>query len=322
MKNKIKTELEGKLFIKKRGNYSLIESYERLGYDRRAERIKSCATFLEYRTPTDNSDDPRLHRANFCKDRLCNVCAWRRSLKIFGQVSKVMDELQKEYAFVFLTLTVRNCSAPELSTTIDKLQKAFTKFIKSEKTTAFKGYFKAIEITHHNNYPTKIQYHPHIHAIIAVNKSYFTSRDYLSKDKIIKLWQEKLQTEYEPSVDIHKVKPQIDEKGEWSIKKAVCETAKYTVKTRTITQGTNEEIDRAVKAYTASLENRRVCSFGGVFKETANRLKLDDMIDGDLINTDNKKIRYDLEYIIESFEWRIGYGYIESGNYIKKPKED
>lgn len=53
------------------------------------------------------------------------MCAWRRSLKIFGQVSKVMDHVEKNYnyRYIFLTLTVKNCYGEDLKDTLDCKQR-------------------------------------------------------------------------------------------------------------------------------------------------------------------------------------------------------
>ena len=57
------------------------------------------------------------------------MCAWRRSLKIFGQVSKVMDHVEKNYnyRYIFLTLTVKNCYGEDLKDTLDLMTSAFNK---------------------------------------------------------------------------------------------------------------------------------------------------------------------------------------------------
>ncbi len=190
----------------------------------------------------------------------------------------------------------------------------------SSGAKGFKGYFKSLEVTHHKDNPRQFEYHPHIHGIIAVNKSYFKSRDYVSNKKLIQIWREKCKLDYDPSVRIQKVRPN-PEKGERNIKGAVCEVTKYTIKTKDITHNTYNGTDRTVKALTEALSNRRLCSFGGIFKEVAKKLKLDDMLDGDLVNTDNEKIREDVKYTIVTFNWRIGIGYAYTGERPFLPKE-
>ncbi len=91
---------------RKLNTLDLAESYKRLGY-KKYYRVLDCSTFLEWRYYVE-SKEKKLINANFCKVRLCPMCAWRRSLKTFGQVSKVMDYVEEnyDYKYIFLTLTV------------------------------------------------------------------------------------------------------------------------------------------------------------------------------------------------------------------------
>ena len=100
---------------KKINSLKLSESYKRLGYLKKAKRVQFCGSNLTYKVDVANGSK-KLFSADFCKVRLCTMCAWRRSLKVFGQVSKVMDVLcgTKKYNFLFLTLTVKNCAAENL----------------------------------------------------------------------------------------------------------------------------------------------------------------------------------------------------------------
>ena len=242
-------------------------------------------------------------------------------MKIFGQVSQVMDVIQSDYEFIFLTLTVRNCSAAMLPATIDQLQEGFNWLMKTAPIRkAFKGYFKALEITHHPEYLRDVEYHPHLHLIVAVNKSYFTSRDYISQAKLIGLWQSVCALEYTPVVGIQKIRQADIQKNEISLKKAVCEVAKYSIKNSEVTRGSFDEIDRTVETYITALASRRLCSFGGIFKKTAKALKLDDLTEGDLVRTDIEHVRSDVAYMIIGYKWQIGYGYVRE--FIKEENKN
>ena len=242
-------------------------------------------------------------------------------MKIFGQVSQVMDVIQSDYEFIFLTLTVRNCSAAMLPATIDQLQEGFNRLMKTAPIRkAFKGYFKALEITHHPEYLRDVEYHPHLHLIVAVNKSYFTSRDYISQAKLIGLWQSVCALEYTPVVGIQKIRQADIQKNEISLKKAVCEVAKYSIKNSEVTRGSFDEIDRTVETYITALASRRLCSFGGIFKKTAKALKLDDLTEGDLVRTDIEHVRSDVAYMIIGYKWQIGFGYVRE--FIKEENKN
>lgn len=299
----------------------LANVYDRLGMSEKAFRVRLCGTDLKFRIPEDFSETPKLYRANFCKDRLCSMCGWRRSKKIFSQVSKVMDKLEPDYAFIFITLTVRSCSAGELKKTIDLLMYGFKKFalIRSIKR-AFKGYFKTLEITRHPEHFRSIEYHPHLHCVFAVRKGYFKGKDYIKQDELIDYWRQACGLNYDPVVDIRKVKPKIEDDGEINLKAAVCEVAKYSVKTADVLDGTQRMQEDAVLTLVDSLSSRRLCSFGGVFKKAAQELKLDDLLDGDLVLTDGDKLRKDIGYLLVTYQWRAGFGYERA--YVTKLEEE
>lgn len=308
---------------KKETSILLSDSYKRLNYDKKSLRVKECGTYLEFRRYHDRS--LKLNNANFCKVRLCPMCAWRRSLKIFGQVSKIMDYVteDKDFEFIFLTLTVRNCPGDELSSTIDNLMKSFRKLTKYKKfSNSILGHFRALEVTHKLDDPNSIWYdtfHPHFHCILVVKKSYFNdTRNYISQEQWTTLWKKALNINYDPIVHVTKVR---DIKGN-GISKSIAEVAKYTVtpedyiyKGEGIVKSLAEDMtDKTVKILDKSLSHRRLIAFGGILKEVHQLLNLDDTEDGDLVNTDIDDIREDLEYVIETYCWHIGYrNYVRIG---------
>lgn len=302
---------------KKLRTIELAESYRRLGEEFKSKyfRVRDCGTFLEFKKYL-NDNSMKLNQANFCKVRLCPMCSWRRSLKIYGQVSKIMNEVVKneDLEFIFLTLTTRNCEGKDLSDTIDNIFKAFNIMTKREKyKKAIKGYFRALEVTHNLNVMSDWfdTYHPHFHCILVVNKSYFSNtKIYISQREWTSLWKDVLNVDYTPIVDVRRFK---DSNGK-GIEKSIAEAAKYSVKSDDyiIREDITNEImetmtDDAVFILDKALAHRRLTAYGGILKEYHKKLNLDDMEDGDLVNTDNEEIREDLEYIIERYSWNIGY---------------
>lgn len=294
-----------KFYEKKTNSVNLSSSYARLKKFKKSDRIKYCGTFLEFNEYSDNT--LKLKTANFCKVRLCPMCSWRRSLKTFGQVSKVMDYLDEhtEYEYLFLTLTVKNVSGTDLDNTLKHMSKSFSKLIKRKDfKNAYKGFFRSLEVTFNkkNN-----EYHPHYHLILAVDKSYFNdSRKYLSQDKLTQLWKQSLQVEYTPIIDIRRIKKDSN---------SVAEVSKYTVKDTDYLIKENDKInesrtDEVVSILDEALHGKRLTSFGYEFKEIHNKLNLDDNENGDLIHTDNDdEIRKDLLGIVR-YIW-------SNGNYVK-----
>lgn len=310
-------EFREKWIQKKLDAWNLAEVYRIMGQAERSQRVLDCGTYLDFVAPEDLSEKPKLQFANFCRDRLCPMCNWRRTMKIFGQVSKVMELIGKKYRFIFCTLTVRNCSGEELPGLVDQMQKAWDRLMHWKATNAFKGWFRALEITRHPEYRKEIQYHPHFHIIFAVNPSYFKeAKEYISQRKMGEIWQKAMKLDYSPVIDLRTVKPketrETPENGsevpEWA---AVAEVAKYAVKSADYLRGRIPEVQESVAVFLRSLEGRRLCSYGGVFKEARKQLQLDDETDGDLIHTDpNEEIRADLAYILIRYQWQIGLGYV------------
>lgn len=344
--------LEQDYTYRKASNWQLIESLLRLGQTERADKVASCGTQLQW---CEDFTPPRLIGANFCKDRLCNMCIWRRTQKVYAQVSSVMDVLEERnnYQYVFLTLTVRNCGGIELSKNIDWLLKSFGLFIKDKQVKkAFKGFFRSLEITYHPEHSSSLQFHPHLHIIFAVNKTYFRSPYYLDLDTIRDIWKHCLEVYYgdvswepgenwnpgvgrpklgtvrksigyDPICYIEKVKCKLDDQGEYSLKAAVCEVAKYTVTYESVF-GSNSYVDtdRAVLYISEALHGRRLCAFGGVLRDVARELQLDDAIEGDLVNVDNKKIRLDVGSVISWYNWNVGFGgYVRAGTKVLKESD-
>ena len=292
---------------RKKSTLDLADSYKRIGSNK-YYRVLDCSTFLEFRLAVDNS--LKLSNANFCKVRLCPMCSWRRSLKIFGQVSRVMDHVEENYnyKYIFLTLTVKNCYGEDLRDTLDLMIKAFNTMTRRKAfKQAVNGYFRSLEITYNKENGT---YHPHFHMILAVNDSYFKdTRIYLTQNDWTELWKSCLKVDYTPIVDVRRIK----ENKEKDFGKVVAETAKYTVKPEDFLirdeKGNIKEnlTDEVVKTLDEALHRKRLTAFGFIFKEVHKKLNLDDMEDGDLINTDNDEdLREDLTDIILRYQWNIG----------------
>lgn len=290
---------------------NLAASYLRigLGFENKGYRVYSCGTYLEFKEYLNG--ELKLNKADFCKVRLCPMCSFRRSKKIFGQVSKVMDYLtiNHDYKYLFLTLTVKNVEGSLLSSEIDNLFKGFNSMTKRKEFKKLsKGWFRCLEVTHNWE---RGDYHPHFHVVIAVSNSYFGgSGGYLSQKKWTELWKSCLNVDYNPIVDIRKVKSKL---GKNDYSKAVAEVAKYTVKASDYLYNIDGKViaemtDPVVTILDLALHNRRLVAFGGQFKEVHKKLTLDDCENGNLIHTDNENdIRNDLEYVIVRYNWNVGF---------------
>ena len=297
----------------KMGNERLYKLYERareldplIMSDSRMESLQSCASSLLYKL-ADNGKR-KLIQANFCRVRLCPMCNWRKSLKMFSQVSKITDaimERQDGTRFIFLTLTVKNVEGADLSKELDRINQGFSYMVAKSRNFApakglkehLLGYLKAVEITFNAKQNT---YHPHIHAILEVDSTYFDSKNYLGRVRWAKLWQEAIKADYIPSVDVRAID---------TTSKAVAEVAKYPMKMDVVLKNRDEE--KAVNAVITlhrSTYKRRLVTFGGDMAEVKRQLSLDDVEKGDLthVETDNEKGFNAVAKIL--FQYKAGQG--------------
>ena len=258
-------------------------------FSRWSHKVQECGSYLEFYN--FEKAGLKVKTANFCADRLCPLCNWRRSLRMFAKLSKIIQSKQyveTKYKNLFLTLTVKNCSIDELHKSIENIFYSFKKFIQHKAiSAAIKGYFRALEITYN---PKSQTFHPHLHLILSVPSSYFTSFYYLSQAKLTYYWQQSLSVDYTPVVDIRKFK---DSKG-------IAEASKYVIKSDN--KFLNSISNEALRILRLELQNIRLVGFGGVFRKIAAELKLtmnDDVVEIDLPEDD-------ILIEILKYRWSVG----------------
>ena len=325
---------------KKLKSLELSGSYERLKLENKFLDVRRCGETLVFKKFADGTKN--LDNVYFCKKRLCSVCAWRRELKIFSQVSQVVSSVDSgnTYKFLFLTLTCKNVSSDKLSDEIDNLIKSFDRMFKRKTVKdSIKGWFRALEITHDVNKkitkemyygcekkhlksrkgyydnlglevgddnPNFDMYHPHFHVILLVNKNYF-AKNYVNQEEWTSLWQESLRCDYIPRVHIEAFKNKNN--------KGIAEAAKYTVKDSDYLVKDDPDLtDKAVITLDSALHHRRLVAFGGVLKDEHKQLKLEDLNnkDADLIHIDGEEISEKLNFVLDRYRWNVGYS-----NYVK-----
>lgn len=288
---KVQAELEKKFSVKKNYSLKLSDVYYHIGEKDRAYRVSECGSYLEFYVTEDSQ---KLHAANFCRDRLCPMCNWRRTLKIFSQVSAVMDEL-KDYKFIFLTLTIRNCEGYKLSETVQAIFDGWRYLY--NKNTIFRksifGTFRSLEVTRNRGAGT---FHPHLHCILAVDANYY-KHNFIKHSEWVQLWRKACKLDYDPWVYVENVKD--TGKG---VPGAVAEVTKYSVKA--VDYATSAD---NVRVLSSALAARRLCGWTGVFAQVRKQLNLDDVEDGDLVHTEVDNIREDVRFMIVRYQWRSGY---------------
>lgn len=294
---------------KKEMNLELVEIFEyartkdsSIITNSRLNQLKECGSYLKY---ADTTEGRKLREANFCRVRLCPLCQWRRSLKLFSQVSEITDYIlqHKKVRFIFATFTLKNVSGEDLSSTIDRMNEGF-KFLVQKKINLAEtkplqenliGYLKAIEISYNLKAKT---YHPHIHCIFEVRPSYF-GNNYIKQSQWVSLWQKVMKLDYEPLLKIKAIK----DNSAFS----VAEVAKYPVKLNGIFEikDRNEQA-RVLITLKRALHHRRLLTFGGDFREVKRLLKLKDVeTDSDLIRINDKELNV-IAYTL--FRYRADFG--------------
>lgn len=204
--------------------------------------LLTCSNYLLFKRYVEENI-LRLHRAYFCRNRLCPICNWRKSMKLFAQMQKTTDYLMAEFPtdrYLFLTLTVKNVTAAELSDTIDQMNNGFKYLVNKGLNNAsakkvkanLMGYAKAMEIKYDSEEfiteemfkkaktyyakkglkissrnPNYDMYHPHFHVLLMVKGEFFAGRNYIKQAEWTGIWRDCMKLDYDPVVDIRVVKP-------------------------------------------------------------------------------------------------------------------
>ncbi len=225
--------------------------------DKTLERVKECNTFL-LMVADKTMEKTKLHRSNNCENRFCPVCSWKKSRKNALKISILMQYLKEEEnkEFVFLTLTAPNVKADELNDEIKHYNQSFQRLMqRKEVKSAVKGYVRKLEVTYNKD---RDDYHPHFHVVLAVNKSYFTDKNYyISRQRWLELWKKSTKNPLITQVDIRRVKHTDN-------KKEVSEIAKYSAKDSDYLQ--NEKV---FDVFYNTLSGKRLIVYSGLFKDAS-----------------------------------------------------
>lgn len=203
----------------------------------------------------------RLHGGNFCNNRFCPLCSWRKAKKdgyLLMLLFSIVQKIHKK-ELIFLTLTAPNVPKEKLNDEIKDFNKSFERLVKTKAFKAIcKGYIRKLEVTYNAKEDT---YHPHFHVVIAVNKSYFTDKNYYIKQKKwLEMWRIAKRNPEITQVDIRKAKLN-DMKG-------VYEMATYSAKASDYLFS-----EVVFDTFYSALKGKQLITFNGLFKEILKEVK-------------------------------------------------
>jgi len=248
-------------------------------YDGLADRLQVCSGFLGFAWVDDadaGESRLKLRTARFCRVRHCPVCQWRRSLMWQARFLRALPGVEAAHPkarWLFLTLTVRNCSVDNLRQTLCHMNEAWGRLTKRrEFVDNVQGWVRATEVTRGHDDSA----HPHFHCLLMVRPYYFSGKYYVTQSRWAELWRQCARLNYKPVVDIRAVRACHGAPGEKPLRQALAETMKYSVKPSDMEGEWLLELTRQVRGL-------RFVASGGVLK---NMLRESDESEQDLLLAD------------------------------------
>jgi plasmid rolling circle replication initiator protein Rep len=238
-------------------------------------KVNYCSEMLDFKLVPNQEDGAyklKLDSSQFCRQRHCPICQWRRSLrwkaKAHQAIPRVMEAFPK-YRWLFVTLTLKNCAIEDLRNTLTWVNESFKRFTKLKEFPAI-GWIKSVEVTRGRDGSA----HPHLHTLMLVPPSYF-GKGYLSQQRWCELWQQSLRVDYKPILDVQAIKKDL------SPHFIIPEILKYQCKESDLTADCDWFLE-----LTRQLRNTRAVAVGGILRDYMKSLEADP---DDLIGKDDSE---------------------------------
>lgn len=275
-------------------------------------RLQKCAGFAEIvrnnQTPTPLvfDDSGCLHdvsevvfgeyfsqiwRCNVTTCAVCTAAKARKRRALLFQAVPLFKEKFPDHQFIFLTLTQKTVPLELLRKQFKSMYSGFKRLYQSKFFPA-DGYIRCIEVkkSKKKGENDETMVHPHIHAILPVPSSYFSSDSYLIKDKWIALWKRSMRLDYDPSVDVRAVylnsesvrnvantidentgqADSSDSSDSTATLKAVIYATKYVCKPNDLITLGNE-----IPLYHEQVKGTKILTVGGCMSQFISQAKLD-----------------------------------------------
>ena len=280
---------------KKPKNQVLAKMVDKHVSEKTAERIEECNNFMAFITNCDCTKGKQV-AGNSCKNRFCPICTYRLSKKDALKIHIIMKYLEDKHdtKYIMATFTAPNVKGNELQSEISRYGRAFKNLEKRKEVSKVnKGFIRKLEVTYNkeetitydmwhglkgkkpmgeyyerkglrigDDNPNYDTYHVHYHVIFAVNKSYFTSKNYIKHEEWLRLWREAMDDESITQVDIRRIKRGQDKNGD------INEIAKYAAKDSDYL--INQEV---FDVFYKSLKGRQIITYNKLFKEAVKLYK-------------------------------------------------
>jgi len=284
----------GKITPKKDLNRKAADYLEKHVTVKTINRFETCRSWMHYLTNVEMSVK-RLHKTDACGNRFCPICTWSTAKKDAIKISVIMNAVKEieDKDFLFLTLTAPNVSGEELRDEIDRFNAGVNRLFQRRNVKRIaKGYIRKLEVTtdqekliteklykRKKDYydmrrlkvgdpnPTYNTYHPHMHIIVVVNKSYFGNRDAISKVEWLEMWRGCMRDNSITQVDAKKVRS--TDSGNSN---AVLEIAKYTASGNDLYHSEN-----VFDTFYLALKRRQLIVYSGMMKDYAKKFKVGDL---------------------------------------------
>lgn len=230
--------------------------------DKRLEEIHSCGNVIKYAI-NEQEKNKKLLYTETCKSRFCSRCQKMKSIKSGQKIFAITNYLKQEknYQFIFITLTVPNVPGEKLKEENKKINKAIDNLMKRKtyNETVIKSFITKIEVTYNRK---RKDYHPHIHILAAVEKDYFkkSNKNYIKQEQLLKDWQECKNDNSITQVNVQAIKNTDNE----TLMKSILEISKYESKSSDFT--VNQEV---FETFYHALKGAQLMRFNREYKDLA-----------------------------------------------------